>query len=95
MTLWMSAATKYTGFQDHKILEIIKHLIRRILAELSTTETLNHPNIKSLFYVLETPKKVNLVTQSLPGRISLDLIMKEDLLRKEEAMKIFGGWWQP
>lgn len=73
-----------------KTVEISKDTIRGILSEMTTLESLNHPNIISLYEVLITATGIHFILQYAPGGNLGKLISEEGPLLEEKAKKMFG-----
>lgn len=73
-----------------KTVEISKETIRGILSEMTTLESLNHPNIISLYEVLITATGIHFILQYAPGGNLGKLISEEGPLPEEQAKKMFG-----
>lgn len=73
-----------------KVIDKLEHWCHPLTAEVEIMKILNHPNIISLFQVIETEKKIYLITELCEGKSLYQHIREAGHLQEDEARRIFN-----
>ena len=66
-----------------------EHWCHPVTSEVEIMMTLNHPNIISLFHVIETKKRLYLITEMCEGKSLYHHIREAGHMQEDEARYIF------
>ena len=61
----------------------------RVLREIHILKLIRHPNVVQLYEIIETPKKLFLITEFMEKGELFDYIVKQKRIKEQEACKLF------